>query len=230
MRRGAIVLVSGGIDSAVTLAMAIREAPPAHALTVRYGQRHAEEVNRAAEIARRLGAASHRTIDLDLGFLRGSALTDLTVEVPRGRGPAEIGRGVPVTYVPARNTVFLSLALAWAESLGVETLWIGANAVDFSGYPDCRPDFLEAFTRAARLGTRHGSEGGSIEVCAPLLRRTKADIVRLALDLGVPVDRTLSCYAPLAQGRPCGECDSCLLRARGFREAGLVDPAATDGA
>lgn len=230
MSRGSVVLVSGGIDSAVTLAMAIRDAPPAHALTVRYGQRHAVEVERAAEIARLLGASSHRTVDLDLRFLTGSALTDPAVEVPRGRSAHEIGTGVPVTYVPARNTVFLSLALAWAESIGAESLWIGANAVDYSGYPDCRPAFLEAFAEAARLGTRQGAEGGRIDVRAPLLRLTKADIVRLATNLRVPVHRTLSCYAPSEEGRPCGECDSCQLRERGFREAGLVDPAASDRA
>lgn len=230
MSRGAVVLVSGGIDSAVTLALAVREAPPAHAMTVRYGQRHVQEVERAAEIARRLGAASQRTVDLDLGFLRGSALTDPAVEVPRGRGFDAIGVGVPVTYVPGRNTLFLALALAWAESLGADSLWIGANAVDYSGYPDCRPEFLEAFAGAANLGTRHGTEGGRVEVRAPLLHRTKAEIVRLAVDLGVPVHLTLSCYAPKADGRPCGECDACAIRARGFREAGLADPAAADGA
>lgn len=229
MNGGAVVLVSGGLDSAVTLALAVREAPPAHALTVRYGQRHAVEVERAAEIARWLGAASHRTVDLDLGFVRGSALTDPGVAVPHHRTADEIGSGVPVTYVPARNTLFLGLALAWAESLGAGSIWIGANAVDYSGYPDCRPEYLEAFGEVARRGTRQGLEGSPIEVRAPLLRLTKADIVRLAVDLAVPLDRTLSCYEPSPEGRACGACDSCLLRARGFRDAGIPDPTAVPG-
>jgi 7-cyano-7-deazaguanine synthase len=219
------VLLSGGLDSATTLALAVREAPPAHALTVHYGQRHEIEVERAAELARLLGAASHRTVDLDLTFLSGSALTDRSVPVPTGRPEAEIGEGVPVTYVPARNAVFLSLALAWAEVLDAGSLWIGANAVDSSGYPDCRPPFLEAFAAVARTGTRRGAEGGRFEIRAPLLRRTKGEIVRLALDLRVPLARTVSCYLAGRSGRPCGACDACILRARGFLEAGIPDPA-----
>lgn len=219
------MLLSGGLDSATTLALALREAPPAHALTIRYGQRHGIEVERAGEIARILGVASHRTVDLDLSFLAGSALTDRSVPVPTGRPEAEMGEGVPVTYVPARNTVFLSLALAWAEVLGAGSLWIGANAVDFSGYPDCRPQFLDAFAALARAGTRRGATGGGFEIRAPLLRRTKGEIVRLALDLGVPIARTVSCYQADRRGRPCGACDACVLRAKGFREAGIPDPA-----
>lgn len=219
------MLLSGGLDSATTLARAVREAPPAHALTVRYGQRHGIEVERAAEIARYLGATSHRTVELDLTFLSGSALTDRSVPVPTGRPETEIGEGVPVTYVPARNTVFLSLALAWAEALDAGSVWIGANAVDSSGYPDCRPRFLEAFAAVARAGTRRGAEGRGFEVRAPLLRLTKGEIVRLARELGVPLARTVSCYQAGPSGRPCGACDACILRAKGFREAGIADPA-----
>lgn len=229
MSGGSVVLLSGGLDSATTLALAVREAPPAHALTVRYGQRHRIEVERAAEIARFLGAALHRTVDLDLTFLSGSALTDRSIPVPTGRPEAELATGVPVTYVPARNTVFLSLALAWAESLGAGSLWIGANAVDYSGYPDCRPPFLEAFAAVACAGTRRGTAGGGFEVRAPLLHRTKGEIVRLAVDLGVPLGRTVSCYQPEPSGQPCGGCDACLLRAKGFREAGIADPALVVG-
>jgi 7-cyano-7-deazaguanine synthase len=222
---GSIVLLSGGLDSATTLALAVRDAPPAHALTVRYGQRHRIEVERAAEIARALRAASHRTVDLDLTFLSGSALTDRSVPVPTGRPGTERSDEVPVTYVPARNTVFLSLALAWAETLDAGSLWIGANAVDYSGYPDCRPPFLEAFAVVAREGTRRGAAGRGFAVRAPLLHRTKGEIVRLALELGVPLARTVSCYQPGPSGRPCGVCDACFLRAKGFLEAGIPDPA-----
>lgn len=229
MSGGSVVLLSGGLDSATTLALAVRETPPAHALTVHYGQRHRIEVERAAEIAGALGAASHRTVDLDLTFLSGSALTDRSIPVPTGRHEEEMADEVPNTYVPARNTVFLSLALAWAEVLDAGSLWIGANAVDYSGYPDCRLPFLEAFAAVARAGTRRGAAGRGFEVRAPLLHRTKGEIVRLALDLGVPLARTVSCYQPEPSGRPCGACDACVLRAKGFREAGILDPAATTG-
>jgi 7-cyano-7-deazaguanine synthase len=225
MSGGSVVLLSGGLDSATTLALAIREASPAHALSVRYGQRHEREIDRASRIAAALGASSHRIVTVDLSFLRGSALTDRSVEVPTRAETDEIGAEIPVTYVPARNTVFLSLALAWAESLGAGGVWIGANAVDFSGYPDCRPEFLDAFGELARVGTRSGVEGRAVEVRAPLLRRTKGEIVRLAVDLGVPIDLTISCYRPAENGRPCGSCESCRLRARGFAEAGVPDPA-----
>ncbi len=221
---GSVVLLSGGLDSATTLALALRDHPPAHALTVRYGQRHELEIRRAAEIARALGAASHRVVAIDSGFFLGSALSDPSVAVPKGRSLEGIGRGVPSTYVPARNTVLLSLALAWAESLGVDRVCLGVNALDYSGYPDCRPEFLSAFERLARLATRAGSEGRAIRVEAPLLEMGKGEIVRLAVGLGVPVGRTLSCYDPAEGGRPCGGCDACALRARGFAEAGVEDP------
>jgi 7-cyano-7-deazaguanine synthase len=164
-------------------------------------------------------------VDVDLGFAGGSALTDPSIEVPRGRDEAEIGSGIPPTYVPARNTVLLSLALAWAEAIGARDLFLGVNSVDYSGYPDCRREYLEAFERMACLATRVGVEGGNIRIHAPLLRWTKARIARKAIELRVEVERTLSCYAPDGEGRPCGECDSCRLRAKGFAEAGLRDPA-----
>lgn len=224
MRR-AVVLLSGGMDSAVTLAEAREAGFETHALTVRYGQRHALEVERAAEIARALGAATHRVAVVDLAFPGGSALTDPSIPVPKGRQGAAIGTGIPATYVPARNTVLLGLALAQAETLGARDLFLGVNAVDYSGYPDCRPAFLSAFEALAAAGTRAGAEGGRFTVHAPLLRMSKGDIVRRGLALGVDLSRTLSCYDPGAEGEPCRTCDACLLRARGFGEAGIPDPA-----
>jgi len=223
--RAAVVLLSGGLDSAVTLAEAVAAGFQAHALTVRYGQRHVLEVERAAEIARALGAASHRVAAVDLAFPGGSALTDPDIPVPKGRESAAIGEGIPPTYVPARNTVLLGLALSLAETLGARDLFLGVNAVDYSGYPDCRPAFLAAFEALAAQATRVGAEGGRFTVHAPLLRRTKGDIVRRALELGVDLSRTLSCYDPGPDGEPCRACDACLLRARGFAEAGIPDPA-----
>jgi 7-cyano-7-deazaguanine synthase len=225
----AVVLLSGGLDSAVTLALAIERGHEAHALTVRYGQRHALEVERAERIARRLGAASWRVVSVDLAALGGSALTDAGVAVPKNRPVDRIGEGIPPTYVPARNTLFLALALGWAEVLGARDLFIGANVVDFSGYPDCRPEFLGAFERLAGVGTRAGVEGRGVRVRAPLIDRTKAQIVLEARRLGVDLGLTLSCYDPAPGGRPCGRCDACLLRARGFREAGVEDPGVTGG-
>jgi 7-cyano-7-deazaguanine synthase len=222
--RRAVVLLSGGLDSATTLAIAVSEGFRAHALTVRYGQRHAIEVERAARLATELGAAEHRVIDLDLSFASGSALVDPTVDVPRRRGGEATEEGIPVTYVPARNTVFLALALAWAESLQAEAVFLGVNAVDYSGYPDCRPEYLEAFRRLAVLATRAGVEGDAPEIRAPLLSLTKGQIVRRAIELGVDPGLTFSCYAPTPYGQACGECDACRLRAKGFREAGLEDP------
>ena len=221
----AVVLLSGGLDSATTLAWARQEGYAVHALTVRYGQRHRIEVERAVELARLLGAVEHRVVDLDMTFAGGSALTDPGIDVPRGREAAEIGAGIPVTYVPARNTVMLSLALAWAEALGASELFIGVNALDYSGYPDCRPEYIVAFEQMARLATRVGVEGRPIGVRAPLLRMTKAEIIRRAVDLGVDLAATVSCYDPGEAGRPCRSCDACLLRATGFAEAGLEDPA-----
>lgn len=219
-RRG-VVLLSGGLDSAVTLAEARLAGFETHALTVLYGQRHAVEVERAAEIALALGAASHRIVPVGLAFPGGSALTDPTIAVPKGRDLASMAEGVPETYVPARNTVLLALALALAETISARDLFLGVNAVDYSGYPDCRPEFLSAFEALAAKGTR----GGRFRVHAPLLHRSKADIVRRAFELGVDLARTISCYDPAAHGVPCGGCDACLLRARGFAEAGFPDPA-----
>ena len=224
----AVVLLSGGLDSATTLAIAIERGFRTHALTVLYGQRHRLEVDRAAEVARALGATEHRCVELDLGFAGGSALTDPAIAMPRARPGARIGREIPVTYVPARNMLFLALALAWAEPLGARDLFIGVNALDYSGYPDCRGPFLESFERLAALGTRAGVEGEHFRVHAPLIDMSKAEIVRKAVALGVNLGITLSCYDPGADGRPCGRCESCVLRARGFREAGLEDPALRD--
>jgi 7-cyano-7-deazaguanine synthase len=191
---------------------------------VRYGQSHALEVERARELAARL-AASHKVIDVDLRAIGGSALTDDRIELPAARDRGRRGTAIPVTYVPARNTVFLALALGYAETLDARDLFYGANAVDYSGYPDCRPEYVLAFERVADLGTRAGDEGRRFRVHAPLLRSSKADIVREALRLGVDLGRTLSCYAPGERGGACGRCEACALRAEGFREAGITDPA-----
>jgi 7-cyano-7-deazaguanine synthase len=223
----AVVLLSGGLDSAACLAWAIREGFAAHALTFSYGQRHGIEVARATALARRLGAAAHRIVELDLSFLSGSALTDPALPVPKGRADDEIGIGVPVTYVPARNTVFLAIAASWAESLGTRDLVVGVNAIDFSGYPDCRPSFLRAFEAALREGTRAGVLGGPWRIHAPLVELTKGAIVKAAIAWGVPLGLTLSCYDPASDGTPCGACDACRLRARGFADAGVRDPASS---
>jgi len=225
----AVVLLSGGLDSATTLAEAIRKGHHAYALTVRYGQRHELEVERAASIARAMGVAEHRTVAVDLGFAGGSALTDCAIDVPKERSGEEIGSGIPVTYVPARNMLLLALATAWAESIGATDLYIGINALDYSGYPDCRPEFLSAFEELARLATRAGVEGASFRVHAPLVSMTKAEIILRARELGVDLAPTLSCYDPAPDGQPCRGCDACLLRAKGFREAGLTDPALPPG-
>jgi 7-cyano-7-deazaguanine synthase len=224
----AVILLSGGLDSATTLAIAINQGFRAHALSVLYGQRHRIEIDQAAKIARALGVTEHRRVELDLGFVGGSALTDPTIAVPHAAPDEPIGGAIPVTYVPARNTLFLALGLAWAESLGARDLFIGVNALDYSGYPDCRRAFLEAFERLAALGTKAGVEGHSFRIHAPLLEMSKAEIVRKAAALGVDPGLTFSCYDPGEDGRPCGRCESCVLRARGFREAGLDDPALED--
>jgi 7-cyano-7-deazaguanine synthase len=219
-----VVLLSGGLDSATVLAVARARGFEPHCLSVDYGQRHRGELARARRLAGRLGAASHRVVRVDLSAFGGSALTDPALAVPKGRSARDMARGVPVTYVPARNTVLLAVALAWAEILGARHLFLGVNAVDYSGYPDCRPEFLAAFERLARLATRAGVEGTRFRIHAPLLRRSKAEIVRLGARLGVPWALTLSCYDPRG-GLACGRCDACLLRRAGFERAGLRDPA-----
>ena len=220
----AVVLLSGGLDSATTLAIAVKLGFESHALTVRYGQRHVVEVERAAALARSLRAASHRVVEADLSFAGRSALTDPSIPVPKGR-PVDPGSAdIPPTYVPARNTVLLALALSFAEAIGARDIFIGVNAVDFSGYPDCRPAFLDAFEKLASVGTRAGVEGQEFRVHAPLLHLSKADIVRRAIALEVDLGQTLSCYDPSPGGHPCGACDACRIRAKGFLEAGATDP------
>jgi 7-cyano-7-deazaguanine synthase len=222
MSRPAVVLLSGGLDSTTVLAHAVAEGWTAYALSFDYGQRHRQELGRAAEIASVLGAREHRVVRVDLAAFGGSALTD-SIEVPKDRPELT---GIPVTYVPARNTVFLSLALAWAETLGARDLFVGVNALDYSGYPDCRPEYISAFERLAALATKAGVEGGNpFRIHAPLMDLTKAGIVRRARELGVDLSRTLSCYDPASDGTPCGGCDACVLRAKGFAEAGVPDPA-----
>jgi 7-cyano-7-deazaguanine synthase len=221
--RRAIVLLSGGLDSSTVLAVARRDGYEAHALSVDYGQRHRGELARARRIARALGAASHRVVRVGLSAFGGSALTDRAIAVPKGRSPAAMAREIPVTYVPARNTVMLALALAHAETIGAEDVFVGVNAIDYSGYPDCRPAFLRAFERLARVATKAGVSGRPLRIHAPLLRLTKAGIVRLGTRLGVPWRITQSCYDPV-RGRACGRCDACLLRRKGFAEAGVPDP------
>ena len=217
--RKAIVLVSGGLDSATALAVARSEVDACYALTVDYGQRHRQELEAARRVAAALGVAEHRIARFDLSWIGGSALTDPSIDVPQQ--PSE---GIPVTYVPARNTVFLALALGWAEVLEAEAIYIGANAVDYSGYPDCRPEYLEAFRRLAALATRAGVEGRPTDIRAPLVDLPKAEIIRTGVRLGVDYSLTLSCYDPDAEGRACGRCDACRLRAQGFRDAGVPDP------
>ena len=219
MPRRAVVLLSGGLDSATTLAIARAEGFACFALSVDYGQRHATELEAARRIAAALGASEHRIVRVDLGLIGGSALTDHAIAVPEA--PAE---GIPITYVPARNSVLLALALGWAEVLGSRDLYIGVNAVDYSGYPDCRPEFIEEFERLASVATKAGVEGGRFSVHAPLVRLSKADIIRRGIELGVDYGQTVSCYQADAQGRACGVCDSCRLRRAGFAAAGVVDP------
>ncbi len=215
----AVVLVSGGLDSATVLAMAHAQGYACHALSFNYGQRHQIELEASQRVALAHGAVQHKTIHIDLAGIGGSALTDESIAVPE-----QLGVGIPVTYVPARNTVFLSLALAWAEVLGAWDIFIGVNAVDYSGYPDCRPEYIAAFQRLADLATRAGVEGGHFRIHTPLIELSKAQIIMEGLRLGVDYSQTLSCYAPDAQGRACGRCDSCRLRAAGFSAAGVADP------
>lgn len=221
--RSAVVLLSGGLDSATVAAVAKRDGFSVHALSFRYGQRHAVELAAAAGVAQQVGALSHRIVDLDLRAMGGSALTD-DISVPKGRSDQELGSGIPVTYVPARNTIFLSYALGFAEVLGSRDIFIGVNALDYSGYPDCRPDFVRAFEVLANLGTKAGIEGNHFSIHAPLVSLTKAEIIKLGLSLGVDYSLTSSCYDPTATGEACGRCDSCQLRLQGFSANKIADP------
>ena len=219
MKRKAVVLLSGGLDSATTLAIARKEGYELYALSVAYGQRHAAELKAAARVARAFDAMRHQTIDVSLEAVGGSALTDRRLAVPE-----QPTRGIPVTYVPARNTLFLALALGWAEVLGARDIYIGVNAVDYSGYPDCRPEFIAAFEKLAALATRAGVEGEGFRLHAPLIELSKADIIRKGRALGVDFAQTVSCYQADRQGRACGRCDSCRLRREGFAATGIDDP------
>lgn len=215
----AVILLSGGLDSATTLAIARSDGYTCYALSFAYGQRHSVELVAAARIAKTFDAIEHKTIALDLSSIGGSALTDIRIEVPE-----QPAAGIPITYVPARNSVFLSVALGWAEVLGAQDIFIGVNAVDYSGYPDCRPEFIAAFERVAKLGTKAGIEGRPFHIHTPLMRLSKAEIIRRGMELGVDYALTVSCYTADARGRACGRCDSCRLRQQGFQEAGVPDP------
>jgi 7-cyano-7-deazaguanine synthase len=219
--RKAVVLLSGGLDSATVLAIARAEGYTCHALSVDYGQRHGAELAAAARVARALGAVAHKVVRIDLAAFGGSALTDSSIAVPTGGVQAD---AIPITYVPARNTILLALSLAWAEVLDAQHIFFGANAVDYSGYPDCRPEFVRSFERLANLATKAAAEGKPLTVHTPIISLTKADIVRRGAALGVDYALTVSCYQADAQGRACGACDACRLRRAGFTEAGLADP------
>ena len=220
----AVVLVSGGLDSATALAMAAAEGFETCAITFRYGQRHGVELEAAKQVIAAAGVADHVEIEIDLRRIGGSALTD-DIDVPKARDIAEMSEGIPVTYVPARNTVFLSFALAWAEVLEADHIIIGVNSLDYSGYPDCRPEYIEAYEAMANLATKRGVEGERLAIHTPLIALTKAEIISKGIELGVDYGLTRSCYDPSPAGEACGECDSCQLRLKGFRENGLVDPA-----
>jgi 7-cyano-7-deazaguanine synthase len=219
----AVVLVSGGIDSAIALAICLRDGFEAYALSFDYGQRHRREIIGAQKIASALGAHRHRVATIDLRLFGGSSLTD-DIGVPKARSSEELSHGIPITYVPARNTIFLSYALAWAEVLDMRDIFIGVNAIDYSGYPDCRPEFIAAFEKLANLATKAGTEGAHFHIHAPLISMSKADIIRKGTELGVDFSLTHSCYDPTPEGLACGQCDSCQLRLKGFHEAGLEDP------
>jgi 7-cyano-7-deazaguanine synthase len=220
----AVVLLSGGLDSSTVLAIARSEGYELYALSFSYGQRHVVELEAAKRVAASIGVKQHRVAQIDLRIFGGSALTD-DIDVPKGRAVAEMGHGIPITYVPARNTIFLSFALAWAEVLGSSDVFIGVNALDYSGYPDCRPEFIEAYEKMANLATKAGVEGRQrLKIHTPLLALTKAQIITKGIELGVNYGLTSSCYDPSSSGEPCGQCDSCLLRQKGFRENGLKDP------
>jgi 7-cyano-7-deazaguanine synthase len=231
-RKQAVVLLSGGVDSTTVLAMAIADSYDVHAMSFRYGQRHRIEIERAQEIARSMKVSRHQIIDIDLGVFGGSALTSAPssaqssyLAVPKNRPLEEMSQGIPITYVPARNTIFLSYALAWAEVLGAGDIYIGVNALDYSGYPDCRPEYIEAYERMANLATRAAVEGTQkIRIRTPLIDMSKAQIIRAGLQLNVDYALTSSCYDPGEDGEPCGQCDSCRLRQKGFAELGMADP------
>src|ERR1051325_9812040 len=218
----AVVLLSGGIDSTTTLAIAIAEGYKAYALSLDYGQRHQVEMEAARRVANSLGAKDHRIAKIDLRVFGGSALTD-DVAVPRQRSETEIAHGIPISYVPARNTIFLAYALAWAEVIPADDIFIGVNAIDYSGYPDCRPEFIKAFEKLANVGTKGGVEGRHFDIHTPLIELSKAEIISKGVKLGIDFSLTHSCYDPTGGGLACGECDSCILRLKGFREAGLKD-------
>ncbi len=221
----AVVLLSGGLDSATTAAIAKERGHSLYALSVDYGQRHRFELESASRVAEALGVVEHRTVSLDLAQMGGSALTSAAIDVPKGRSDNEIAGGIPITYVPARNTIMLSLALGYAEVLGAADIFVGVNAVDYSGYPDCRPEYLAAFEQLANLATKAGVEGTiRFRIHAPLVEWTKAEIIATGTRLGVDYSLTHTCYAPLADGTACGACDACQLRLKGFAEAGLTDP------
>jgi 7-cyano-7-deazaguanine synthase len=220
----AVVLLSGGLDSTTVTAIAKAEGYEVYALSFSYGQRHSSELKAASHVAESLGVAQHRIATIDLRAFGGSALTD-GIEVPKGRAVSEMSNGIPITYVPARNTIFLSFALAWAEVIGCSDLFIGVNALDYSGYPDCRPEFIEAFESMAKLATKAGVEGRQeVKIHTPLISLSKAEIIRRGMELGVDYSLTNSCYDPSPAGESCGQCDSCLLRQKGFRENGIDDP------
>ena len=223
-KKKAVVLLSGGVDSTTVLAIARKDGFDACAMSFRYGQRHKVEIERARDIAARMGVQKHIVIEIDLRAFGGSALTS-DIEVPKDRPVTGMSHGIPVTYVPARNTIFLSYALAWAEVLGASDIFIGVNALDYSGYPDCRPEYIEAYERMANLATKAGVEGSQmLKIHTPLIKMTKAEIIKTGLDLGVDYALTSSCYDPGPNGEPCGRCDSCILRNKGFAELGKEDP------
>lgn len=219
----AVILLSGGLDSSTTLAIAKSEEFELYALTANYGQRHQIEIEFARQVAEKIGVKKHTIIDLNLRQFGGSALTD-DIAVPVNRTLEEMEEEIPVTYVPARNTILLSFALAWAEVLGSTDIFTGVNAVDYSGYPDCRPEYIEAFEKMANLATKAGVEGNKLTIHTPLINLTKAEIIKLGIELGVDYSTTLTCYEPSPSGAACGNCDSCILRAKGFEEAGIQDP------
>ena len=225
-QKSAVVLLSGGLDSSTTVAIAKSQGFKVHALTFRYGQRHEAELAASRRIAERMQVEEHVFADIDLRTFGGSALTNAEIDVPKNRSTEHMSEGIPVTYVPARNTIFLSFALAWAEVLGAQDIFIGVNALDYSGYPDCRPEYIEAYEKMANLATRSGVEGqGGVKIHTPLIALTKQQIIEQGLALGVDYSVTLTCYDPVGEGLACGECDACLLRLEGFRQNGMEDPA-----